>query len=324
MAVAYGIFCVIALIIIGVCYIVNKEKDAYLFLLSVSVFVCNFGYFLGAVAKTLRMALVANGIAYLGNIFLPFFVLFMIIRLCGISCKKWISRSLIVLAAVFFVLIISTPYTGLYYKEVSIEMMNGATRLIRAYGPLHNVYYVYLLLYTVSMLGVVLHSVAKKKVISYLQVCFLLTAALGNVIIWLLEQFIPREFEFLAVAYLITEVMILLLYGIVHQYDGRYELPDVAVSKKAEAERNGINTENIPTLFSEQQIIYICKHCVTSFLLTEREAQVLRCILKNVRRKVIAEELSVTESTIKKHTAQIFKKLSVNNRIELFAKVSQL
>ena len=324
MAVAYGVFCVVALAMIGVCYIVNKERDRYLFLLFVSVFVCNLGYFLGAMAKTLEFALFSNAVAYLGNIFLPFFVFQMIMKVCGFTCCKWISAGMLTVGGVFFLLIISSTYTGLYYKAVSIETVNGATRLVREYGPLHGGYYAYLLFYLVAMLGPVLYSVVKKKMTSVLQVPFLLTAVLGNVVIWFLEQLIPREFEFLSVAYLFTEVMILLLYGIVQQYG---ETGNRREPGKAETVRYAVAepvAESVPGLFSEQEIQQIYMECVQRFGLTERETEVLRYILGNKRRKIIAEELAVSESTIKKHTAQIFKKMAVNNRIELFSKVNKL
>ena len=46
--------------------------------------------------------------------------------------------------------------------------------------------------------------------------------------------------------------------------------------------------------------------------------------MQNKKRKDIADELFVTESTIKKHTSSIFKKLNINNRSELFEKAKEL
>ena len=57
--------------------------------------------------------------------------------------------------------------------------------------------------------------------------------------------------------------------------------------------------------------------------LTVREKEVFLEILKNKKRKAIAEELCVTESTVKKHTSHIFAKLGVSSRVELFEKLNQ-
>ena len=47
----------------------------------------------------------------------------------------------------------------------------------------------------------------------------LLSAALCNTVIWFVERFISRNFELLSVSYIITELFILLVYGIVQQYE---------------------------------------------------------------------------------------------------------
>lgn len=56
-------------------------------------------------------------------------------------------------------------------------------------------------------------------------------------------------------------------------------------------------------------------------VLTDREWEVVIPMLQDKKRKDIAEELSVTEHTIKKHTAHIFAKLEVTNRNELHEKL---
>ena len=55
--------------------------------------------------------------------------------------------------------------------------------------------------------------------------------------------------------------------------------------------------------------------------LSKREREVMKLLLEGKKRKEIAEELFVTESTIKKHSASIYKKLEVENRKELLEKV---
>ena len=75
MSVAYGILCVISLVLIGVCLAVDRKKDICLLLLFVSVFVCNLGQFLISVAPSLSFALNGNRVAYLGQVFLPLLML---------------------------------------------------------------------------------------------------------------------------------------------------------------------------------------------------------------------------------------------------------
>ena len=69
----------------------------------------------------------------------------------------------------------------------------------------------------------------------------------------------------------------------------------------------------------ESLISALAEKWTQEYALTGREAQVLVALLQDKRRKEIAEELNVTEHTIKKHTGNIFSKLEVTSRAGLFA-----
>ena len=329
MSIAYGILCVISLVLIGVCLAVDRKKDICLLLLFVSVFVCNLGQFLISVAPSLSFALNGNRVAYLGQVFLPLLMFKMIFNLCNLNYKKWLlpALSLVSLAVLFVTL---TPgYLPCYYKNVSIEVVDGATRLIREYGPLHLLYYIYLLSYFALMLVVIINATLKKKITSKLHTTFLLCAVLCSIIIWFAERFLPRGFEFLTVSYVISELFILLLYGILQEYGIRGENGSIIIantSKKAEEYLAGTihpGDSDDKTLFSEKDIEHILSSDEIISLVTEREKEVLAKLLTNKQRKEIAEELFVTESTIKKHTGSIFAKFNVTNRFELYAKLKK-
>ena len=328
MSIAYGILCVISLALIGVCLAVDRKKDICLLLLFVSVFVCNLGQLLISVAPSVSFALNGNRIAYLGQVFLPLLMLKMIMNLCNLNYKKWLLPILSLISAIVLFITLTPGFLPCYYKTVSIEVINGATRLIRDYGPLHLVYYIYLLLYFALMLVVIIHSTLKKKITSTLHTAFLLCAALCSIVIWFAEQFLPRGFEFLTVSYVISELFILLLYGILQEYGIRCENGSIVIantSKKAEEYLSGTiqSDDDSAALFSEKDIerILACEKIVSR--ITEREKDVLIKLLVNKQRKEIAEELFVTESTIKKHTSSIYGKFDVANRFELYAKLKK-
>lgn len=326
MSVAYGILCVISLALIGVCLAVDRKKDICLLLLFISVFVCNLGQFLISVAPSLSFALNGNRIAYLGQVFLPLLMLKMILNLCNLNYKKWLLPALSLISISVLFVTLTPGVLPCYYKNVSIEVVNGATRLIRDYGPLHLLYYIYLLWYFALMLVVIIHSAVKKKITSTLHTTFLLCAVLCSIVIWFAEQFLPRGFEFLTVSYVISELFILLLYGILQEYGIRGENGSIIIantSKKAEEYLSGTIQSDDTALFSEKDIerILACEKIVSR--ITEREKEVLIKLLTNKQRKEIADELFVTESTIKKHTSSIFVKFDVTNRFELYAKLKK-
>ena len=93
MALAYGIITLISLCMVGICVALDKKRDIYLLLVFVSVSVCNLGYFMISVSPSLNSALNSNRISYLGSVFLPFFLLMMVMRFCGIKRKKSLRKA---------------------------------------------------------------------------------------------------------------------------------------------------------------------------------------------------------------------------------------
>ena len=129
---------------------------------------------------------------------------------------------------------------------------------------------------------------------------------------------IHSSFEFLSISYIVTEGMILFLYSILQDY-GINDTPKEAVTV---TEQPAETVETIKA-FTGEQIESIMKSWGAVDALSQREKEVLRFLLENKKRKVIADTLFVTESTIKKHTAAIYRKLETANRAELFEKAKE-
>ncbi len=57
--------------------------------------------------------------------------------------------------------------------------------------------------------------------------------------------------------------------------------------------------------------------------LTAREIEILRCLQSGASNLQISEDLFITESTVKSHLYQVFRKLSVKNRLQAIAWANQ-
>ncbi len=321
MTIFYLICAVIAVLMTGIYFLVDKKRDIWLLCLFISVTVCDLGYLLLSVSKTLDAALWANRFAYLGNVFLPFFMFMMIIHLSRFKVPSYFPKILIVINAVMLLIAASGGFLPIYYKDVALQIINGSAVLIKEYGPLHNLYKIYLFAYFAAMVAIIIYTAIKKTVISIKHSIFLAFVVIGNIAIWLVENMIHAEFEFLAISYIITEGLILFLYGILQDYGltNTEKLPEEVVATKQLNihPTEQIEAKNIKS-FNAEQIENIINSWQKIELLSQREKEVLRFILENKKRKDIAQELFVTESTIKKHTANIYKKLEITNRTELF------
>lgn len=300
----YGVITIIALLlIVGYCSLI-KERDIWFVLLFISVFIINAGYLTMSLSDTVAEALLANRISYLGSVFLPLCIFMIIMNVCKVNYHKWVTCSLFVISIAVFVIAASAGYTDWYYSDASIVFYDGAARLVKVYGPLHIVYHVYLFVYFASMATIIIVSVLNKKVFQIKHAILLLCAVFGNILIWLIEQGLDLEFEFLSISYIITEIFLLSLYCILQDYG-------IAVGEDAHISLDMEHGEEI-------DLEILVKHNPELTELTGRELEVLKLILEDkLKRREMAEKLSVTEHTVKKHTAHIFSKLDVSDRKEL-------
>lgn len=307
-SILYGIAVAVSLLLIfGYCKLINK-KDTWFVLLFTSVLVVNGGYLTMSLSSTLGEALLANRFSYLGSVFLPLCMLMIIMSVCKVKYPKWLTYVLFGVSAVVFVIAASQGYTDWYYSDVSIEFVDGAAKLVKEYGPLHNVYYIYLFTYFLIMTGVIVFAYVRKHVFNWKLAALLLCAVFGNIMIWLVEQMIRGDFEFLSISYIVTELFLLFLYGLLQDHD---IISDLGINQRVFElmQDDYINVDKLVELNPELKE------------LTTREMEVLIPLLEDKKRKEIADELSVTEHTIKKHTAHIFAKLEVSSRKELHEKL---
>ena len=163
-------------------------------------------------SKNLEFAIFANDIVYLGSVFLSMSMLLTIVRLCGFEIKKKLVIGLTIAGAIMFAMVATAGILPWYYKEVSLVFVDGAAKLEKEYGILHPVYLVYLLTYFVAMVVCIIQSIRKKMIASQRHAALLAVIVLGNIAVWLVEKFIPWNFEFLSISYLFSEIILLGIY----------------------------------------------------------------------------------------------------------------
>lgn len=313
MSIFYGIACFLSVILLVGYYFVDKKRDKWLMFLFISILVCNTGYFMISLSKTLTFALISNSLAYIGNVFLPFFMLILILDVCKIKHSKTLNGILIVVGVVILFIATSGGYLPIYYKEVTLDIIEGGAKLVKEYGPLHILYFVYLFGYMVSMVAVLISSMAKKKLTSKMHASFLCVIVFGNILVWLIEQFIEHNFEFLCVSYILNECLLLFLYGMLNEYG-------VNVKQSIKNKSDESEAQNL-SCYDEKQVEVIFENWKDLELLTKKEKEVVRYMLLGIKRKDIASKLFITESAVKKHVASIFKKLNITDRQGLYRKV---
>lgn len=349
MSVAYGITTVVSFLLAAGYLFSVKRKNSWLVLLLLSVFIVNLGYLALACSSTLEGALLANRIAYFGSVFLPLAMLMGIGDVCRMNvARRWVICLTGISIVVF--LIAATPgYLDCYYKDVSLVFVNGMAKLQKTYGPLHSVYYVYLFSYFLMMAVVVVRSIRVEGAVAGRYGVILHVVVLLNICIWLVEQLAGSNFEFLAVTYIISEVLLLFLYDVMEndkrlafspiqpkQDDKDTEASQIfnlqEAENTAEPQHCAQNMEMelqsvdsfVQTSAQESSMLELAALYWPEFeQLSAREREVLQCILEDKKRKEIAETLCISENTVKTHISKLYSKLGVANRRELLFQMVQ-
>ncbi len=98
-----------------------------------------------------------------------------------------------------------------------------------------------------------------------------------------------------------------------------YLLKNISIDELYSAIRDAYHGKSTLSKEASDALIEIVRHPVGETGLTTREKEVLGCIVKGMSNAEIADILSVSESTAKKHVTNILTKLNVANRAQAVA-----
>jgi len=313
LSVVYGATAVCAFLLLVLYLCLVRKKEIGLLLLFLSVFVVDTGYFALAVSQTLEEALLANRISYLGSVFLPFSMMVTISNVVGIRWKKWLPGVLVALGVMVFLVAASPGYLDIYYKEVSLETVNGVTALHKVYGPWHCLYLYYLLGYFAAMVGVILYAMVKKKMQTPAQAVVLTMAVFVNMMVWLIGQLVKMNFEMLSISYLISELFLLGLY-LVQQENERLKAA-AALHAKAPAPASAPAAAEAEGSAMPEEVTARFKEGLAE--LTQTERLVYEAYTAGRSTKEIMADLNIKENTLKFHNKNLYSKLGVSSRKQL-------
>lgn len=315
MTIAYSIIFALSLLLpFAHCRFMQKKQDEHwLFVLYLSVCVVNFGYLLLSLSKTVGFALVANKIAYFGQVFVPLCMFMIISKLCGFNYKNWVKYTLVGAAMLMFGLVMTTGHLDWYYKSVELIEADGAAKLLKEYGVLHPVNLFYVLAYFAAMFIVIGISLKKSNGNSQKLAGLMLAIVIGNIGMWLVEKLVTWNFEFLSASYLMSEFVFFFVYWMLQDY---VHINDVPAPAEEDKKAPVIVVDNLKRA---EKIQIILAHLPQDLSLSARQMDVLEGIIDGKSRKEMAADLHLSENTVKMHISALYRSLDVSSRDELHA-----
>ena len=314
LTILYGAVAVLSVLLLAAYVLWEKKREKnFLFLLG-CVSAANVGYFLLAVDGSLAFAKAANVISYFGSAYAVLAMMFIIADVCRMERSDQLRYALIGISTAAFALAASGDWLGLYYTGVSIKTVNDMTRLVKEYGPLHILYTVYLLGYILGMVGIILYAWKKQKLTSPKYTMLLMMAVLLNLGVWAVEQAIDIDFEFLSVSYIVTEIFLLLLYGVLRDF-GLVQPGGslVSVQMLTQLYTRQIEPAKLPP--DMEALFHAFSEKVAT--LSSAERRILDYYIEGHDPAEIPDLAFISIHTVKKHNRSIYQKLEVASRDEL-------
>ena len=189
--------------------------------------------------------------------------------------------------------------------------------LNKVYGSWHVLYLIFLLAYFIAMIAVIIYTSKKKKLNTKAQTTVLAIAVFVNIFVWLLEQLVNIDFEFLSVSYIISELFLLSLYLMIQHL----EILISSLQKKITAaqEKRREPDHNSPR-FMEQ-----CNYMAQQLPhLTPTEKAIYDCYISGMSTREVLAEMNIVENTLKFHNKNIYSKLGVSSRKQLIELASAI
>ena len=313
LTIIYGAAMAISLLLlVGYCTLAKQKMKLYMLLFS-SVAVVNIGYFWLSVSPTLEQALMANRLAYLGSVLLPLSMFFIIRK--ATNCKRsptlfWV---LLGISGTIFLIAASGGILNLYYKEVSLQVVNGVFSLKKVYGPLHPLYLVFLLGYLVAMVATIIRAAVKKTIDTPSHGVILAIAVSVNIGVWFIEQVADFDFEMLSLSYIISELFLLGVHLVVSENERLQTLVSQAQAVQSQDDTAPIPQESEPRADRERVRLFVAG----VEALTPTEKRIYDAYIARYTTKEIMASLNITENTLKFHNKNIYSKLGISSRKEL-------
>ncbi len=178
--------------------------------------VVNAGYVWLARAQTLEAALNATKLTYVGGCFLHMFLFIGILSLCNFKVRSWVRAALLSLSSVLFGFVLTIGHLPIFYKSAELAQSNGVSYLIKDYGPMHTVFYVYMIgLMMVSVVALIV-CVVKHPEVSLRNLFILIVVDIISVLAFFGGRMVSKAtgtpIEVMPAFYVSAEFAFLILY----------------------------------------------------------------------------------------------------------------
>ena len=219
MKVYYSLLFVISLILTGIYAVIwRKRFSIFLTLIFSFIPIANLGYFLVSFSSTVPEAILGIKVTYLGS-YLHIFLMYAIFNLCNLDIKKGIRILLLAISTVFYLCVLSIGYCGLFYKEVTGELINGYLVIHKSYGIVHTLYYIQLCFYMLFTIGATFYAIKKKNDVSRHNLHYMLACEIITISLFFAGKIFHLKVDLMPLSYISCQAVLLIISRRIVLYD---------------------------------------------------------------------------------------------------------
>lgn len=217
-----AIFIISIILLLLLLTIYKKQASIYFILIFVLTAISAFGYLELYTIDNINLedkAILANTITYIGGCFIPILMLTSICDLVDFKKGKFLKLFFFVASTIIFAFVLTNSLHHLFYKSIELVQIGNKYRLKKEYGIMHTIHYIYLSLIIASIIFVAVKSFNNKANVPFKTSLAVSAILLINILTFFIEKIINSSYEFIGLAYILSEIILLLLFNKMRLYD---------------------------------------------------------------------------------------------------------
>ncbi|MBQ1832150.1 MAG: hypothetical protein II114_00030, partial [Treponema sp.] len=216
----YEVLFTASILLIGVYAIIwRKRYSIYFTLIFMLVPLALRGYILQGSAESLNQAIAGLKLSYTCSSFLILLIMFAIFDLCNLRSKKQVRIVLFLISVIMCIPPLTIGSGTLFYKEISMKIVDGMPVISKIYGPLHTVHYVFLLSYLTASIVAIIYSLMSKTDVSKKNLMILLFCEFFSLILFFGTKVFKTKIDLTPLAFLLCEIILLPIINRISLYD---------------------------------------------------------------------------------------------------------
>ncbi len=176
-------------------------------LISVCVMLSNIGYFILSCSRNLQEAILANSLSYLGGVFLPLLIVYVLIDYSDSKIPMWFSISMLLINIVIFLSTMLTDRLPFFYSSVKF-IPGDPSHLIKEPGTIYYIRYIVLAVEVGLAAFFTILTYLGKRSASFRIMMIYAGSLLGVLLVYLARYIFSMKYDLIPFFYLICTLLL--------------------------------------------------------------------------------------------------------------------